>query len=229
MAPWSAAICATASTDAIDLYYLHRIDPKVPVEDSVGAMADLVQQGKVRCIGLSEASAAIIRRAHAVHPVTAVQSEYSLWWRDPEGSVLPLCDELGIGFVPFSPLGRGFLAEGPIDLDRLPENDMRRTLPRFRPEQMAVNARLAAGLTERAGRRGCTPAQLSLAWALAKGQNIVPIPGTKRRTYLEQNAAAADIALTPAEVADLDALFAPDAVAGARYPEELMRLLDGAE
>jgi aryl-alcohol dehydrogenase-like predicted oxidoreductase len=213
-------------TDVIDLYYLHRVDRTVPIEDSVGALASLVGAGKVRFIGLSEASPATIRRAHAVHPLTAVQSEYSLWWREPERAVLPTCTELGIGFVPFSPLGRGFLTGAAIDVAQLPPTDMRRVLPRFLPEQMAVNARLAGELESRAARLGCTAAQLSLAWVLAKHPHAVPIPGTKRRTYLEQNAAAADIILSAADVADLDALFTDDAVAGARYPEEMMRLLE---
>jgi aryl-alcohol dehydrogenase-like predicted oxidoreductase len=220
------ASLARLGTDVIDLYYLHRVDRTVPIEDSVGALASLVGAGKVRFIGLSEASAATIRRAHAVHPITAVQSEYSLWWREPERAVLPTCTELGIGFVPFSPLGRGFLTGAAIDVAQLPSTDMRRVLPRFRPEQMAVNARLAGELESRAARLGCTPAQLSLAWVLAKHPHAVPIPGTKRRTYLEQNAAAADITLSAADVDHLDALFTDDAVAGARYPEEMMRLLE---
>jgi aryl-alcohol dehydrogenase-like predicted oxidoreductase len=220
------ASLARLRTDVIDLYYLHRVDRHVPIEESVGAMADLVRQGKVRFIGLSEASAPTIRRAHAVHPIAAVQSEYSLWWREPEQAVLPACAELGIGFVPFSPLGRGFLTGAAIDVTQLPATDLRRVIPRFLPDQMAANARLASELEARAVRRGCTPAQLSLAWVLARHPHIVPIPGTKRRTYLEQNAAAADIALTLDEVADLDRVFTPDAVAGARYPEEMMRLLE---
>ncbi len=216
-------------TEVIDLYYLHRVDREVPIEDSVGAMAELVRAGKVRFLGLSEVSAATLRRAHAVHPITAVQSEYSLWWREPERAVLPTCAELGVGFVPFSPLGRGFLAGGAIDIDQLPANDMRRVMPRFHREQMAVNARLAQELEARAAHRGCTPAQLSLAWVLARGSHIVPIPGTKRRTYLEQNAAAASITLSAAEVADLDAIFSPDAVAGDRYPAEMARHIDSGD
>lgn len=223
------ASLARLDTDVIDLYYLHRVDRTVPIEESVGAMADLVRAGKVRFIGLSEASAATIRRAHAVHPIAAVQSEYSLWWREPELAVLPTCAELGIGFVPFSPLGRGFLTGAAIDIGQLPANDMRRLMPRFLPDQMATNARLVGELESRARLRGCTPAQLSLAWVLARHPGVVPIPGTKRRTYLEQNAAAADILLTASEVADLDAVFTEHAVAGARYPEEMMRLLDAAE
>lgn len=213
-------------TDVIDLYYLHRVDRAVPIEESVGTLADLVRAGKVRFIGLSEASAATIRRAHKVHPITAVQSEYSLWWRQPEQSVLPACEELGIAFVPFSPLGRGYLTGGTIDVEQLPENDMRRRMPRFLPDAMARNARLVRELEARATARGCTPAQLALAWVLARSPLIVPIPGTKRRRYLEENASAADIALDGSALADLDAVFAPDAVIGDRYPEEMMRLLD---
>jgi aryl-alcohol dehydrogenase-like predicted oxidoreductase len=216
-------------TDVIDLFYLHRVDRATPIEESVGALADLVRAGKIRFIGLSEASAATIRRACAVHPVAAVQSEYSLWWREPERSVLPACAELGVGFVPFSPLGRGFLTGSVSGVDALPHNDMRRTLPRFLPGQIEQNARLVGVLGERAARHGATPAQLSLAWLLAKNSHIVPIPGTKRRTYLEQNAAAADLVLTAADIEDLNTLFSADAISGARYPEELMRLLDTAE
>lgn len=220
------ASLARLGTDVIDLYYLHRVDRNIPIEESVGALADLVRAGKVRFIGLSEASAGTIRRAHAVHPITAVQSEYSLWWREPERAVLPTCAELGIGFVPFSPLGRGFLTGAAIDVDALPANDMRRVMPRFHKDEMAVNVRLARELEARAARRACTPAQLSLAWVLAKGAHIAPIPGTKRRTYLEQNAAAAAVTLSPDEVRDLDELFAPDAVVGDRYPAEMARHID---
>ena len=216
-------------TDVIDLFYLHRVDRATPIEDSVGAMADLVCAGKVRFIGLSEASAATITRAHKVHPIAAVQSEYSLWWREPENTVLPRCRELGVGFVPFSPLGRGFLTGSVTDVQDLPANDMRRSLPRFLPEQMEKNSRLVEALSERAAGKGATPAQVSLAWLLAKDPHIVPIPGTKRRTYLEQNAAATDLALSVAEVAALDSLFSTDSVHGARYPEELMGLLDVTE
>ncbi len=216
------------ATDVIDLYYLHRVDPRTPIEQSVGAMAALVEAGKVRYIGLSEASAATIRRAHAVHPITAVQSEYSLWWREPERLVLPVCERFGIGFVPFSPLGRGFLTNQTVDLTSLPADDLRHRLPRFRPEQMAHNDQLARELARRAAQKVCTVAQLSLAWVLAKSTHIVPIPGTKRRAYLEQNAAASDLVLTFEEVADLDALFGEGEVAGARYPEDMMRWLDAS-
>ena len=213
-------------TDVIDLYYLHRVDPKTPIEESVGAMADLVAAGKVRYLGLSEASAQTIRRAHAVHPLTAVQSEFSLWWREPEEAVLPACERLGIGFVPFSPLGRGFLTDARIDVQDLPPDDMRHRMPRFAPEQIAHNERLVRALQAFAASHVCTVSQISLAWVLAKSTHIVPIPGTKRRNYLEQNAAAADIQLTLEDVNGLDQLFAPDAVAGARYPEDMMKWLD---
>ena len=223
------ASLARLGTDVIDLYYLHRVDRAVPIEESIGAMSELVRAGKVRAIGLSEASPSTIRRAHRVHPIAAVQSEYSLWWRQPERAVLPACEELGIGFVPFSPLGRGFLTSTALDMTTLPADDMRRRMPRFQPEAMERNAKLAQELERRASRRGCTAAQLSLAWCLARSPRIIPIPGTKRRRYLEENAAAADVLLTPAEIAALDALFADDAVAGERYPEEMMRLLDAGE
>ena len=213
-------------TDAIDLYYLHRVDPRTPIEDTVGAMADLVRAGKVRCIGLSEASPSTIRRAHAVHPVTAVQSEYSLWFREPERAVLPLCRELGIGFVPFSPLGRGFLSGQVAATDDLAPDDLRRRLPRFQGENLRHNRSLVQGLERLAGSRGCTPSQLALAWLLARGPDLVPIPGTKRRTYLESNAAAAGIGLSADDVAQVDALFPPDAAVGQRYADDIMRLLD---
>ena len=214
------------NTDVIDLYYLHRVDPATPIEDSVGAMAELVGEGKVRFIGLSEASATTIRRAHAVHPICAVQSEYSLWFREPETKILPLCRELGIGFVPFSPIGRGFLAGNITDVDQLPADDLRRRVPRFTGEHVGKNAALVSSLARIAERKRCTPAQLSLAWLLAKGDDIVPIPGTKRRSYLEENTAAADIRLDPAELDELDMLFTPEAVSGDRYPEDMARLID---
>jgi len=212
--------------DVIDLFYLHRVDPKTPIEESVGAMADLVRAGKVRHIGLSEAAAPTIRRAHGVHRITALQSEYSLWFREPETTVLPVCRELGIGFVPFSPLGRGFLSGAVKHVDGLAADDMRRSLPRFQGANLDRNTQLVVRLEEFASKKGCAASQLALAWLLAKGKDIAPIPGTKRRTYLESNAGAADIVLTPAEVAALDAAFAPDAAAGDRYPPELMKSLD---
>jgi aryl-alcohol dehydrogenase-like predicted oxidoreductase len=213
-------------TEVIDLYYLHRVDPAVPIEDSVGAMADLVREGKVRFLGLSEASAATIRRAHAVHPISAVQSEYSLWFREPERHVLPACCELDIGFVPFSPIGRGFLTGHVTDVAQLPPNDLRRRVPRFQGDHFVHNSGLVSVLAAIAARKGCTPAQLALAWLLAQGTDIVPIPGTKRRSYLEENVAAARVSLDADETGELSALFAPDAASGDRYPADMMRLLD---
>lgn len=213
-------------TDVIDLYYLHRIDPAVPVEESVGAMAALVRAGKVRFIGLSEAAPATIRRAHAVHPITALQSEYSLWFREPEERVLPTCRELGIAFVPFSPLGKGFLSGTVPSVDALQPTDMRRTVPRFQDGNLQQNLRLVAALRRLAGSIGATPAQVALAWVLAQGRDIVPIPGTKRRSYLEENVRALQIPLDRAALAELDGVFTRDAVAGARYPEAMMRLVD---
>jgi aryl-alcohol dehydrogenase-like predicted oxidoreductase len=204
-------------TDYVDLYYQHRVDPNVPIEETVGAMAELVEQGKVRHIGLSEAAPETIRRANAVHPITAVQTEYSLWSRHPEAEVLPTCRELGIGFVPYSPLGRGFLAGRFTSPDELHEDDFRRTGPRFTGENLDANLELAAKVKEIAGDKGVTPAQLAIAWVLARGDDLVPIPGTKRRTYLEQNVAAVDVELTPEELARIDAEL-PEA-AGERYNE----------
>ena len=213
-------------TDVIDLYYLHRVDPKTPIEESVGGMADLVSAGKIRYIGLSEAAPTTLRRAQKIHPIAALQSEYSLWMREPETTVLPVCRELGIGFVPFSPLGRGFLAGEVKSLDGLPDGDLRRKLPRFQGEALDHNVRLVTVLEVIAGARQCTPAQLALAWLLSRGDDIVPIPGTKRRTYLEKNAAAVDLQLTSAESAQIEASFAPDAPAGERYHAAMMRWLD---
>jgi aryl-alcohol dehydrogenase-like predicted oxidoreductase len=215
---------ARLGTDHIDLYYQHRVDPNVEIEETVGAMAELVEQGKILHIGLSEAAPETIRRAHAVHPITAVQTEYSLWTRDPEVEVLPTCRELGIGFVPYSPLGRGFLSgrfKSPEDLD---EGDFRRHGPRFTGENLEVNLKLAAKVQEIANEVGVTPAQLALAWVLAQGEDLVPIPGTKRRTYLEQNAAAIDVELTADELARIDAEL-PQA-AGDRYDEQGMRAVN---
>jgi aryl-alcohol dehydrogenase-like predicted oxidoreductase len=212
--------------DAIDLYYLHRVDPRTPIEDTVGAMADLVRAGKVRCLGLSEVSPSTIRRAHGVHPIAAVQSEYSLWFRDPERAVLPLCRELGIGFVPFSPLGRGFLSGRVVGTDDLATDDLRRRLPRFQGDNLRHNRALVQNLERLAESRGCAPSQLALAWLLARGEDLVPIPGTKRRTYLESNAAAAGIQLGAEDVAQMDALFPHDAAVGPRYADDMMRLLD---
>ena len=213
-------------TDVIDLFYLHRVDPKVPIEESVGALASLVRAGKVRHIGLSEAAPATIRRAHTVHPVAALQSEYSLWYREPEKEVLPVCRELGIAFVPFSPLGRGFLSGALKDMESLAADDMRRRLPRFQGDNLDHNVALVQRLEAMAATKRCTPAQLALAWLLAKGNDIVPIPGTKRVKYVEENAGAAAIELTKGDVAELEATFTPAAAAGDRYTEAMGRLVD---
>jgi aryl-alcohol dehydrogenase-like predicted oxidoreductase len=212
-------------TDHVDLLYQHRVDPGVPIEETVGAMGELVAAGKARFIGLSEASAATIRRAHATHPLSAVQSEYSLWTRDPEDEVLPTLRELGIGFVPYSPLGRGFLTGQIRSLADLPADDWRRTNPRFQEDALRENLALADRVAELAGEIGVTPAQLALAWVMAKGEDVVPIPGTKRPERLEENAAAADVALGDEQVAALDAAIGRDAVRGARYDESGMAML----
>jgi aryl-alcohol dehydrogenase-like predicted oxidoreductase len=204
-------------TDHVDLYYQHRVDPKVPIEETVGAMAELVQAGKVRHLGLSEAAADTIRRAHAVHPIAVVQTEYSLWTRDVEAEILPTCRELGIGFVAYSPLGRGFLSGRFSSPEELDEGDFRRTGPRFTGENLDANLKLAAKVAEIAREKGITPAQLALAWVLAQGEDIVPIPGTKRRKYLEENAAAADVELTPEDLDRIHAELPP--AAGERYDE----------
>jgi aryl-alcohol dehydrogenase-like predicted oxidoreductase len=213
------ASLARLGVDHIDLYYQHRVDPKVPIEETVGAMAGLVKQGKVRHLGLSEAAPATLRRAHAVHPITALQTEYSLWSRDPEEEILPTVRELGIGFVAYSPLGRGFLTgafRAPADV---PAGDRRGYFPRFQNENMATNVALLEGVEALAKTKRVTAAQLALAWVLAKGKDIVPIPGTKRRRWLEENVAAADIQLSVAEIAQLDQAIPRDAVAGTRYPD----------
>jgi aryl-alcohol dehydrogenase-like predicted oxidoreductase len=214
-------------TDHIDLYYQHRVDAATPIEDTVGAMAGLVQAGKVRYLGLSEPSAQTLRRAHAVHPITAVQSEYSLWTRDPEhNEVLATCRELGIGFVPYSPLGRGFLTGAIRSPDDFEADDWRRTNPRFQGENFDRNLALVERVREIASGKGVTVGQLALAWVLAQGDDIVPIPGTKRRRYLEENVGALDVALDDADLAALDAAFPAGAAAGARYPEAMMGLLN---
>jgi len=204
-------------TDHVDLYYQHRVDPGVEIEETVGAMAELVKQGKVRRIGLSEAAPETIRRAHAVHPISAVQTEYSLWSRDPENGVLPACRELGIGFVPYSPLGRGFLSGRFTSPDELEDGDFRKSGPRFTGANLEANLKLAAKVAEIAQEKGVTPAQLALAWVLAQGKDLVPIPGTKRREYLEQNAGAVEVKLTDEELARIDAEL-PE-VAGDRYDQ----------
>ena len=212
-------------TDVIDLYYLHRVDPNIPIEDTVGAMARLIEAGKVRYIGLSEAGAATVRRAHGTHPIAALQTEYSLWSRDVEAEILPTCRELGIGFVPYSPLGRGFLTGTIAALSDLAEKDRRREMPRFMDENRAHNLDLLTKLKEVADAKGATPAQVALAWLLAKGEDLVPIPGTKRPERVEENAAAVDLALSSDEVAALDAAFAPGAAQGTRYPAGAMKRL----
>ncbi len=206
-------------TDIIDLFYQHRVDPNVPIEDTVGAMAELVKEGKVRALGLSEAGSATIRRAHAVHPIAAVQSEYSLWSRDPEEDVLATCRELGIGFVPYSPLGRGFLTGAIRQTDDLAADDFRRSLPRFQGENFDANAALVTRLQALAEEKGVTAAQLALAWVLHQGDDIVPIPGARKLHHLEQNAAAADIVLSATEVKELGDIVAPENVAGKRYSD----------
>ena len=210
--------------EVIDLFYQHRVDPQVPIEDTVGAMADLVKEGKVRALGLSEAGAAIIRRAHAVHPISALQSEYSLWTRDPEGEILDTCRELGIGFVPFSPLGRGFLTGKIQKPEDFGADDFRRTLPRFSPENMAANASLMKMLDEMATKKGMTAAQLALAWVINQGDFIVPIPGARKIAHLEQNVAAADMTLSPEELTTLGDMLAPEKFAGKRYGDAAMSL-----
>jgi aryl-alcohol dehydrogenase-like predicted oxidoreductase len=206
-------------TDVIDLYYQHRVDPNVPIEETVGAMAELVREGKVRALGLSEAGSATIRRAHAVHPIAAVQSEYSLWSRDPEHDVLATCRELSIGFVPYSPLGRGFLTGAIRKPDDLGADDFRSQLPRFQADNFDANAALVAKLEALAKDKGVTTAQLALAWVLHQGEDIVPIPGARKVNHLEQNAAAADIALSARELAQLSAIMPLDEIAGKRYSE----------
>lgn len=214
------------NVDTIDLLYQHRPDPSVPIEDTVGAMADLVKAGKVKHLGLSEVSPELLRRAHAVHPITALQSEYSLWFRDVEQDILPTCRELGIGFVPFSPLGRGFLTGSIKGADMLPEGDFRRLLPRFQQDAITQNLRLVEALTQMAQARGCTSAQLALAWLLAQGDDIAPIPGARRIKHLEENAAASEIVMSPAELDQLHQLLAAHEIVGERYGERTKSFLN---
>ncbi len=214
-------------TDVIDLFYQHRVDPGVAIEDTVGAMAELVKEGKVRALGLSEVSAATLRRAHAVHPIAAVQSEYSLWSRDPEEEIFDVCRELGIGFVPYSPLGRGLLTGTINKPEQLGADDWRHTLPRFQPEALDANAQVVKVLERFAAQKGVTAAQLALAWVLHQGDFIVPIPGARKIHHLEQNAGAAAIALTEAEVAEIGNALSPDKVVGKRYTEEALALVNG--
>jgi aryl-alcohol dehydrogenase-like predicted oxidoreductase len=213
-------------TDHIDLLYQHRVDPAVPIEDVIGVMADLVRQGKVRFIALSEAGEKTIRRAHAVHPITALQSEYSLWERNLEPRIIPLLRELGIGLVPFAPLGRGFLTGTVKRAEELPAGDFRKGDPRYQGENFDANVRAASAVRDMAARKGATPGQIALAWLLHQGPDIVPIPGTKRRKYLEENVAAADISLTREEIAALGTALAPGKVAGPRYNEQNQSLVD---
>ena len=208
----------------IDLFYLHRVDTNVPIEETVGAMARLIEQGKVRYLGLSEAGAKTIRRAHATYPIAALQSEYSIWTRDPEGDILSTCRELGIGLVPYSPLGRGILTGSVKSADFGPK-DFRRISPRFQGENFNKNLELVQRIEKIATEKNCTPAQLALAWVLAQGDDIVPIPGTKRRTYLDQNLGALDVKLTAADLKRIDELAPRGAAVGARYPEEYMSRL----
>jgi aryl-alcohol dehydrogenase-like predicted oxidoreductase len=213
--------------DTIDLYYQHRVDPDTPIEETVGAMAQLVKEGKVRYLGLSEASPKTLRRAVKVHPIAALQTEYSLWTRDPEEEILPTCRELGIGFVAYSPLGRGFLTGRFEKFEDLPADDYRRNSPRFQGENFQKNLDLVRRVEEIAKEKGCTPSQLALAWVLAQGEDIVPIPGTKRRRYLEENVGALNLQLTQEDLRRIDEVFPQDATAGARYPEHMMNLVNG--
>lgn len=213
--------------ETIDLYYQHRVDPKVPIEEVVGTLADLIQEGKIRHIGLSEASVATLERAHQVHPITALQTEYSLWSRDAEQGQLAACQRLGIGFVAYSPLGRGFLTGAIQNIEDLAADDFRRDNPRFQGENFARNLELVTKVSELARQKGVTPSQLALAWVMAQGENIVPIPGTKRRRYLEENVAAAEITLSEQELAAIEAVFPQTGVAGARYTTVGMELING--
>ena len=212
--------------EVIDLYYQHRIDPNTPIEETVGAMAELVRAGKVRYIGLSEAAPQTLRRACAVHPIAALQTEYSLWTRDPEAEILATCRQLGVGFVAYSPLGRGFLTGQFKRFEDLPPDHHRRNMPRFQGENFNHNLTLVQQLEAMAAGRGCSPAQVALAWVLAQGDDIVPIPGTKRRTYLEENLGALTIELTQEELERLNAIAPPGLTAGQRYPEAMMHLLN---
>jgi aryl-alcohol dehydrogenase-like predicted oxidoreductase len=212
--------------EVVDLYYQHRIDPQTPIEETVGAMAELVKEGKVQHLGLCEVRAETLRRAHAVHPIAAVQSEYSLWTRDPEGKVLPACRKLGVGFVPYSPMGRGFLTGRIKQIEDLAEGDFRRTSPRFQGENLARNLRLVDRLQEMAMQKGCTAGQMALAWLLARGEDIVPIFGTKRRSFLEENLKASEIELTKEDLRRLQEIFPPGAATGPRYHEAGMTLVD---
>ncbi len=209
-------------TDVIDLYYLHRVDPNTPIEETAGAMGELVKEGKIKGIGFSEIAPATLRQAHAVHPVSAVQTEYSLWTRDPEDGILATCRELGIAFVAYSPLGRGFLAGQIKKFEDFAENDYRRFSPRFQGENFKKNLDLVEKITALAAKKGCTPSQLALAWVLAQGEFVFPIPGTKRIKYLEENVGALQVTLSRQELDEIDAIFPKGAAAGLRYPEQAM-------
>ena len=217
---------ARLGVEVIDLYYQHRVDRSVPIEETVGAMAELVKEGKIRFLGLSEASPATIRRAHAVHPISALQTEYSLWTRDPEEGLLAACRELGIGFVAYSPLGRGFLTGRFRRFEDLPEGDYRRFAPRFQGDNFRKNLDVVAKVGEIAREKGCTPAQLALAWLHARGKDVVPIPGTKTRARLEENVGALGVSLSPADLARIEAVAPKGFAAGPRYPEASMRAID---
>jgi aryl-alcohol dehydrogenase-like predicted oxidoreductase len=212
--------------DLIDLYYQHRVDPDTPIEETIGAMARLIEEGKVRFLGMSEAGPATLRRASSIHPITALQTEYSLWSRDPEDGIIPVCRELGIGFVAYSPLGRGFLTGQIRSIDDLAPDDFRRMSPRFQGENFQRNLDLVDRVRQIAKERGCTPAQLALRWVLAQGDDVVPIPGTKRRKYLEENVAALEMELAPADLARIDEIAPRGAAAGERYPAEAMRAVN---
>jgi len=217
------ASLARLGVDRIDLYYQHRVDPDVPIEDTVGAMANLVKAGKVRFLGLSEAAPATIRKAHATHPISALQTEYSLWTRDPEDEILATCRELGIGFVAYSPLGRGFLSGRFKKPEDLPADDYRRNNPRFQGENFSRNLALAGAVQAMAREKKCTPSQLALAWVLAQGEDVVPIPGTKRRRYIEENAKATEVVLSPEELRRVDRAIPRNSASGLRYPEAGMK------
>ena len=221
------ASLARLGTDHVDLFYLHRIDRAVPIEESVGALAKLVAAGKTRYIGLSECSVETLTRAHAVHPIAAIQCEYSVWWREPEQALLPACRKLGVGFVAYSPLGRGFLAGNFRTLADLPQNDARRNQPRFVDENVQHNLRIVDAVRDLATRKGATPAQIALAWVMAQGEDILPIPGTKRRTRLAENIAAVDLKLSAAELSELTSIVSQLAVKGERYPPAMMGALNG--
>jgi aryl-alcohol dehydrogenase-like predicted oxidoreductase len=212
--------------ETIDLYYQHRVDADTPIEDTVGAMSELVKEGKVRFLGLSEASPETMKRAHAVHPISALQTEYSLWSREPEDEILAACRSLGIGFVPYSPLGRGFLSGAIQRPEDLAEDDQRRSFPRFQGENFQKNLDLVKGVQEIAAEKGATAPQVALAWVLARGRDIVPIPGTKRRKYLEENVKATEVSLTAADLDRIEALFPKGAAAGPRYPDAIMKFVN---